>query len=347
MMTETVKSENLDISSLLFDDLVPFMEQIGEPKYRAEQLFRGFSQGKTVEEMTDIGKGLRAKLAERSRWADLEQVRKLTDPDGTEKFLFRLPDSHVIETVFMRYKHGNSVCISSQVGCRMGCRFCASTLLGKVRNLSAGEMLAQVARVNAVNKVSNIVIMGVGEPLDNYENLLLFLQNVNDPKGLNIGYRHISVSTCGLVDRMEQLAQRRFPITLSVSLHAPDDETRNRLMPVNRKYPVATLMQACRDYIAVTGRRISFEYTLVKEINDTPRHAALLASLVRGMLCHVNLIPVNYVAERGLEPSSSGTIEKFRRILAEKGVNVTVRRRLGSEINASCGQLRHQYMKEQ
>lgn len=333
-----------DISSLLLPDLVSFIGEIGEPKYRAEQLFRGFAKGKTVEEMTDIGKSFREKLSVCSCWASLKQLERFVDPDGTQKYLFELADSNVIETVLMRYKHGNSVCISSQVGCRMGCRFCASTLLGKVRNLSAGEMLTQVAKINAEDKVSNIVIMGVGEPLDNYDNLILFLQNVNDPKGLNIGHRHISVSTCGLVDRIYDLAAHRFQITLSVSLHAPDNETRDRLMPVNKKYRVEELMKACRDYIAATGRRISFEYTLVKGVNDTAKHALLLASLVKGMLCHVNLIPVNYVAERGLEPSSSGKIEAFQRILAEKGVNVTVRRQLGNEINASCGQLRHKYM---
>lgn len=339
-------TEKPDISSLLLKDLVSFAEEIGEPKYRAEQLFRGFSKGKTPEEMTDIGKSLKEKLQTCAVWASLVQREKLVDPDGTEKYLFGLSDSNVIETVLMRYHHGNSVCISSQVGCRMGCRFCASTLLGKVRNLSAGEMLMQVSKVNAETPVSNVVVMGVGEPLDNYDNLILFLKNMNDPKGMNIGHRHISVSTCGLVDRIYDLAEHRFPITLSVSLHAPDNETRDRLMPVNRKYPVEVLMKACRDYIAATKRRISFEYTLVRGVNDTGRHASLLASLTRGMLCHVNLIPVNYVAERGLLPSSAGRIEAFRKTLSDLGVNVTVRRRLGSEINASCGQLRHRYLTE-
>lgn len=332
---------------MLFEDLISFCSRAGLPKYRAEQLFRGFAQGKSVPEMTDIGKSLKERLSDIACWAELNTLEKFIDPDGTEKYLFSLSDTHVIETVLMRYRHGNSVCISSQVGCRMGCRFCASTLLGKARDLTAGEMLAQVAKVNAESKVSNIVIMGVGEPLDNYENLLVFLQNVHDPKGLNIGHRHISVSTCGLVDRIYDLAAHRFQITLSVSLHAPDNETRDRLMPVNKKYPVEVLMKACRDYIAATGRRISFEYTLVKGINDTDRHAETLAGLMQGMLSHVNLIPVNYVAERGLMPSSAARIERFRKILADRGVNVTVRRKLGGEINASCGQLRHRYLNSQ
>ena len=291
--------------------------------------------------MTDIGKNLKEKLSLYENSA-IEEVKRLISRDGTEKYLFRLRDGNYIETVLMRYKHGNSVCISSQVGCRMGCRFCASTLKGKIRNLSAGEMLMQVSVVNRSNKVSSIVIMGVGEPLDNYDNLLRFLKNVNDPRGMNIGQRHISVSTCGLVDKIKALAEEKFQITLSVSLHAPDNETRNKLMPVNLKYGVEEVLDACRYYISRTGRRISFEYTLIKGVNDGVEQAETLGRKLKGMLCHVNLIPVNYVSERGLFPSDKKTIDAFRDKLLAMKINTTVRRTLGGEINASCGQLRYQ-----
>lgn len=331
---------------MTFEELSDFIAEQNEASYRAEQLFKNYAAGLTLSQMTDIGKKLKEKLAP-FEFSSLTEAEKFTDPDGTVKYLFRLCDGNYIETVLMRYKHGNSVCISSQVGCRMGCRFCASTLKGKVRNLTAGEMLLQVAAVNRLDKVSNIVIMGVGEPLDNYENLLRFLKNVNDPRGLNIGQRHISVSTCGLVDKIRDLAEKKFQITLSVSLHAPTDEIRNRLMPINAKYNVETLLSACRDYISLTGRRISFEYTLVKGVNDSLSAAETLAKKLRGMLCHVNLIPVNYVNERGLFPSDRHTVNMFRDKLISMGINATVRRTLGGEINASCGQLRYRKEEEE
>ncbi len=330
-----------DLVSLSYEELSDFIKEQGEASYRAEQIFRNYAFGLSLSEMTDIGKNLKEKLSLYENSA-IEEVKRLISRDGTEKYLFRLRDGNYIETVLMRYKHGNSVCISSQVGCRMGCRFCASTLKGKIRNLSAGEMLMQVSVVNRDNKVSNIVIMGVGEPLDNYDNLLRFLKNVNDPRGMNIGQRHISVSTCGLADKIKALAEEKFQITLSVSLHAPDNETRNKLMPVNLKYGVEEVLDACRYYISRTGRRISFEYTLIKGVNDAVEQAETLGRKLKGMLCHVNLIPVNYVSERGLFPSDKKTIDAFRDKLLAMKINTTVRRTLGGEINASCGQLRYQ-----
>ena len=330
-----------DLVSLSYEELSDFIKEQGEASYRAEQIFRNYAFGLSLSEMTDIGKNLKEKLSPYEN-STIEEVKRLIDRDGTEKYLFRLRDGNYIETVLMRYKHGNSVCISSQVGCRMGCRFCASTLKGKIRNLSAGEMLMQVSVVNRSNKVSSIVIMGVGEPLDNYDNLLRFLKNVNDPRGMNIGQRHISVSTCGLVDKIKALAEEKFQITLSVSLHAPDNETRNKLMPVNLKYGVEEVLDACRYYISRTGRRISFEYTLIKGVNDGVEQAETLGRKLKGMLCHVNLIPVNYVSERGLFPSDKKTIDAFRDKLLAMKINTTVRRTLGGEINASCGQLRYQ-----
>lgn len=335
-----------DLASMSYEELCSFITELGEPKYRAKQLYKNFASGKSLDEMTDIGKGLREKLRPYA-FSSVEVAEKLCDSDGTVKYLFRLSDGNYIETVLMRYHHGNSVCISSQVGCRMGCRFCASTLKGKVRDLTAGEMLMQVAFVNRFDKVSNIVIMGVGEPLDNFSNLVRFLENVNSPEGLNIGLRHISVSTCGLVDKIYELAEKKFQITLSVSLHAPDNVIRDKIMPVNKMYNVEKLLEACRYYIDLTGRRISFEYTLIDGVNDSLACADSLAAKLHGMLCHVNLIPVNYVSERGLMPSAKNRVEAFRRRLTEKNINATVRRTLGGEINASCGQLRHKREEEE
>lgn len=336
-----------DYASMSFDELTAMTGEMGLPKYRAEQIFRNLSRAVPLSEMSDLSKELRAKLAEAGTVPTFRPVDILRSEDGTEKYLFELADGNLIETVLMRYKHGNSVCISSQVGCAMGCRFCASTLRGKVRNLTAGEMLMQVAKVNADEGISNIVIMGIGEPMDNFDNLLRFLRNVNDPRGLNIGQRHISVSTCGLADRIVRLAEEGFGITLSVSLHAPDNETRNKLMPVNQAYPLEKLLPACRFYIEKTGRRISFEYTLVKGINDTEAHALRLAALLKGMLAHINLIPVNHVEERGMYPPSERDIARFQSILEKKGMTVTVRRTLGGDIDASCGQLRYRHLNQE
>jgi 23S rRNA (adenine2503-C2)-methyltransferase len=331
-----------DLSSLNFNELKNFVSENGLPEYRSEQIFRWISRGvSSFDEMTDLSKSLRETLAEQSYLTVLQTEKKLVSSDGTVKYLFTLADGEHIETVLMNYEHGNSVCISSQVGCRMNCAFCASSLKGLKRNLTAGEMLAQVAAVNREYSVSSVVVMGIGEPMDNYDNLLVFLDNISNPKGLAMSLRHVSVSTCGVVPKINELAKKKLQLTLSVSLHAPDNETRNKIMPVNRKWDIETLIDACRNYTDETKRRISFEYTLIKDVNDSVRHAETLANLLRGMLAHVNLIPVNYVTERGFYPSSSENIRRFFDTLKNRGINVTVRRTLGSDINAACGQLRH------
>ncbi len=331
-------------------ELAADFQQMGLPGYRAQQVSRWLGRGvASFEEMTDLGRDLRQRLAERYTIPCLAMVRRqVSAHDGTEKYLWRLPDGESVETVFMRYKHGNSVCISSQVGCRMGCAFCASTIGGKVRDLAASEMLDEVIRTGlaAGDRVDSIVLMGIGEPLDNFDNVIRFLQLVNDPSGPNIGMRHISLSTCGLVEAIDKLAALHLQLTLSVSLHAPDDETRSRLMPVNRGYGVDALFDACERYFAVTGRRVSFEYAMVRDVNDTPRHGDMLVRRLRGTGSHVNLIRLNYVSERGLMPSSEETVRAFAQRLSDGGVTVTVRRRLGSDIDAACGQLRRGEMRK-
>ncbi len=324
-------------------------KELGLLGYRAAQAFRWLSRGVTsFEEMSDLPRALRQELDERYVIPCLRMLRRQTSRmDGTEKFLWELPDGESVETVLMRYKHGNSVCISSQVGCRMGCAFCASTIGGKVRDLTASEMLDEVLRtgIAAQAEISNIVLMGIGEPLDNFDNVMRFLTLVNEKEGANIGMRHISLSTCGLVEAIDKLAGLHLQLTLSVSLHAPDDETRSKLMPVNRAYGVDELYAACERYFQATGRRISFEYAMVRGVNDTPRHARLLAGRLRGTGSHVNLIRLNHVPERGLEPSDEETVRAFAGELSAGGVTVTVRRRLGSDIDAACGQLRRGRMR--
>ena len=344
--------KKIDLLSLLPSELEQLMLSIGEPKSRASQLFPQLHRGLSPHEMTNVGKATREKLDAVSYCHFPTVRRKLVSAiDGTVKYLFELRDGHCVESVVMRYKHGNTICISSQVGCRMGCAFCASTIGGKVRDLAPSEMLGQVisAEVDMGERISNIVMMGIGEPLDNYDNALKFLRLVGDPKGLNIGYRHISLSTCGLVDRIDRLAHEDLPITLSISLHASDNETRNTIMPVNKKWNVESLLGACKRYFATTGRRISFEYTLIAGKNDSPEAASRLASLLNSHLrdrngnsmpIHVNLIPVNPVNETEFSASSKDAIAKFAAILEKRGIRATVRRRLGADINASCGQLR-------
>lgn len=346
-MTET-KPELL---ALYPEELEALMESLGEAKYRAKQLFTGLHRGLAPEELTNIGKALREKLRACTAWTLPTVDTKLVSAiDGTVKYLFRLTDGNCVESVVMKYEHGNTICISSQVGCRMGCRFCASTIGGKVRDLSAGELLGQVlaAQRDLNERISNIVMMGIGEPLDNYENVLRFLHLVNCPEGINIGYRHISLSTCGLVDKIRALAQEDLPITLSISLHAPDDATRSSIMPVNNRFGVDELLSACREYYAATGRRISFEYTLISGKNDSPADAEKLAGVLNSHLrsrtetmpIHVNLIPVNPVAETGFQHSGRRAIRQFAAVLEQHGIRATVRRTLGADINASCGQLR-------
>lgn len=337
-----------DLKSMTVEELTAWCRAQGQPAFRGKQLFQWLSRGvASTEEMTDLPKSLRAKIDQEGGIAPLRVERKqVSKLDGTIKYLWRLSDGNCIETVLMRYHHGNSVCISSQVGCAMGCAFCASTIGGKVRNLTAGELLDQVifTQKDSGHPISNIVLMGIGEPLDNYDNVRRFLTLVNHPDGLNIGMRHISLSTCGLVDQIDKLAQRGLQLTLSVSLHAPDDETRSKIMPVNRSVGVERLMDTCRRYFEVTGRRISYEYAMIEGVNDTPRHAALLADQLEGTVAHVNLIPLNHVEESPLKPSTH--VAAFQRQLEKRGITATVRRRLGSDIDASCGQLRRKALKD-
>ena len=329
---------------MLPHELEALMAELGQPKYRAEQVFSWLSRDVgSFEEMTNLPKSLCAALSERcSVYAPHALRRQVSAKDGTVKYLWELSDGNAVETVVMQYHHGNTVCISTQVGCRMGCAFCASTLGGLVRCLTPGEMLSEVlaSEKDSGLPISNIVLMGIGEPLDNFDNVIRFLELINHPKGRNIGMRHISLSTCGLVEGIDRLAELDLQLTLSVSLHAPDDETRSKIMPVNRRYCVSELMDACKRYYETTQRRISFEYIMIDCVNDTPAHAQRLASLVKPIGGHVNLIPLNHVDERHLSPSSPERIAAFQKALEQRGVNVTVRRSLGGDVDASCGQLR-------
>lgn len=334
----------IDLKDFEFFELENFLKELGEPKFRAGQIFEWLSKGvESFDEMTNISKQTREKLSKVSFVSTLKVREKYVSKlDKTTKYLFELPDGNCIESVVMYYNHGISICISSQVGCRMGCGFCASTIGGLYRSLTAGEILNQVifAQKDIGERISNIVMMGIGEPLDNFENVKKFLRNVNHEKGLNIGYRHISLSTCGLVPKIYELAKENMPITLSVSLHAPNNEIRNSIMPVNKKYPVEELIRACKDYIKTTTRRISFEYSLISGVNDSMENADELARLLKGMLCHVNLIPVNKIEEREYKKGNKQEIRAFCERLQSRGINATVRRELGSDIQASCGQLR-------
>ncbi len=340
----------IDLRDLTYEELEELLKNAGEPKFRCAQIFSWLAKGaESFDDMTDVPKSTREKLSAFCRIYPLKICEKyISKIDKTTKYLFELSDGNCIESVVMYYKHGISICISSEVGCKMGCRFCASTIGGLTRPLTSGEILSQVvfAQKDIGERISNIVMMGIGEPLDNYDNVIKFLHCVNHPAGLNIGYRHISLSTCGLVDGIYKLAEEKLPITLSVSLHAPNDEIRNQLMPVNKKYPIKELMRACRAYIKATTRRISFEYSLISGVNDSPEQARELAGLLKGMLCHVNLIPVNKVKERGYKKGSKEEIDRFLKTLQALGINATVRRELGSDISASCGQLRKKHMEE-
>ena len=338
-----------DIKSMTQQGLARFLKELGEPAFRAKQVFTWLHRGVTsFEDMTNLSKPLREKLAERCFITAPMVARKQESRlDGTIKYLWELSDGNCIETVLMQYHHGNTVCISSQVGCRMGCAFCASTIAGKVRDLRPSEMLDQVlfTQLDSGREVSNIVLMGIGEPLDNMENVLRFLELVNHPDGMNIGMRHISLSTCGVVPGIDALAEKELQLTLSVSLHAPDSETRSRIMPVNRAYDVELLFDACHRYFQRTGRRISFEYAMIDGVNDNDWQADLIAKKLRGMPGHVNLIPLNDVVESPYKPSRR--IAAFQKRLESHGVTATVRRSLGGDIDASCGQLRRKAMEEQ
>ncbi len=344
-----MEREKKDIKSLDMGELQNVVEALGEKKFRAKQLYQWMhvKLAGSYEEMTNLPKSFREKLREEYSYTCLEMVdRKISSIDGTEKYLFRLHDGNVIESVLMRYHHGNSVCISSQAGCRMGCRFCASTLGGLTRNLLPSEMLDQVYRIQKISgeRVSNLVVMGTGEPLDNYDNLLIFLKLLTDENGLNISQRNITVSTCGIVEKIRALAEEKLQITLALSLHASSQEKRKELMPIAYKYEINDVLDACRYYFAQTGRRITFEYSLVGGVNDTDRDAAALTELISDINCHVNLIPVNPIKERDYVQSKKQVIEAFKNKLEKNGINVTIRREMGRDINGACGQLRKSYM---
>lgn len=340
----------INLKDLTYEELELLLADMGEKKFRAKQIYTWLYKGVTsFDEMTNISKQLREKLSDVSYISEAKILQKLESKlDETKKFLFELSDGNVVESVVMYYKHGITICISCQVGCRMGCKFCASTIGGKVRDLTAGEIIDQVifAQKDIGERISNIVMMGIGEPFDNYDNVVKFLINVNNEMGLNIGYRHISVSTCGVVPRIREFSSLKLPVTLSISLHAVDNNMRSKIMPVNKKYDIDMLLSTCRDYIAENHRRISFEYSIINGVNDTVENAHSLADLLGDMLCHVNLIPVNNVEENDFKKPDRGKIQRFVDTLASRGINATVRRELGSDISASCGQLRRAHIKE-
>ncbi len=337
--------EKVDIQSMTLPKLEDFCIQMGLPKFRAGQIFQWLHQKqvKSFDEMTNLPAELRKNLSENCQISDIKIRRKLVSQmDGTVKYLYEFADGQTVESVLMQYQHGYSLCISTQVGCRMGCRFCASTLLGLERSLTPAEMLDEIymAGKDSGQKISSVVLMGIGEPLDNFDHVMDFLEILSSPHGLNLSLRHVSLSTCGLVDGIYRLMEKKLQLTLSISLHAPNDEIRSRTMPVNNKYPMDELLSACREYFRQTGRRISFEYALIEGVNDTPSCAQQLCRKLEGMGAHVNLIPVNPVKERGYQRSSRERVRQFQKILEQNHVNATVRRELGSDINAACGQLR-------
>ncbi|MGL5647534.1 MAG: 23S rRNA (adenine(2503)-C(2))-methyltransferase RlmN [Clostridium sp.] len=329
-------------------ELKEFLTENGESGFRAKQVFSWIYNGVfSFEEMKNIPKSLKEKLKEEFVIYIPEVVEVFNSGlDGTKKMLLKLEDGNLIESVIMKYKHGNTICVSTQVGCRMGCKFCASTIDGRVRNLTSGEILGQVLRATEVGRerISNIVLMGSGEPLDNYENVIKFLKEVNSEYGLNIGQRHITLSTCGLVPKIRELSKEGLNVTLAISLHATTDEKRREIMPIANKYSIKEILEECRNYILETNRRVTFEYSLVKDVNDGKEDAKALGKLLKGILCHVNLIPVNEIKENTFKRSSEKTISEFSKILKEAGIEATVRREMGSDINAACGQLRRSYM---
>ena len=337
----------MNLKSLTLPEMAAILKELGQPAFRAKQVFTWLHKGvRSYDEMTNLPKALREVLAEKYPICPPEVIRKQESKrDGTIKYLWQLSDGNCVETVLMRYHYGNTVCISTEVGCRMGCAFCASTLGGLVRRLEPQEMLDQVlfTQVDSGLPVSHIVLMGIGEPLDNFDNVMRFLELVNSPQGMNISMRHVSLSTCGLVPKIDELAKRKLQLTLSVSLHAPNDEVRNKIMPVNRAYPSEELLQACRRYYAETSRRISFEYAMIDGVNDSEEDARELLRRLKGLPAHFNLIPLNHVEESPLKPSSKAAVARFQKILEEGGIPATVRRTLGGDIDASCGQLRRKY----
>lgn len=339
-----------NIKDYNLEDLKQEMLSIGEKPYRAEQIFKWIyiDKVKSFEEMTNLSLELRKKLEENYTMCNFKILKKQESSDGTKKYLFDILDGNAIETVLMEYNSWKTICVSSQIGCKMGCKFCASTGIPFVRNLTSGEIVEQILAVehDIQDRISNVVFMGIGEPLDNYENVIKAIKIINNPKGINIGARHISVSTSGLVPRIYDLANENIQCTLSISLHATTDEKRSSMMPVNNRYNIAELMQACRDYIKITNKRISFEYALAKDNNDNLEDAKELVNLLKGMICHVNLIPINKIENGKFTKSSNENIIKFRDYLNEHGIVATIRRELGSDIDAACGQLRRKNLKE-
>ena len=337
----------MNIKAMTLPELEATLKELGEPKFRAKQVYTWLHKGvRSYDEMTNISKALREKLASSYPFTPPTVARKQeSNLDGTIKYLWQLADGNCVETVLMRYHYGNTVCISTEVGCRMGCAFCASTLGGLVRRLEPEEMLDQVlfTQMDSGLPVSHIVLMGIGEPLDNLDNVLRFLELVNSENGLNISMRHISLSTCGLVPKIDELGDKKLQISLAISLHGPTNEIRNRIMPVNKAYPIEELLEACRRYYAKTSRRIHFEYAMIDGVNDRPEDAKLLLKLLKGIQAHVNMIPLNHVEESPLKPSSKAAVARFQKILEEGGIPATVRRTLGGDIDASCGQLRRKY----
>ena len=336
---------NKDILSMTLEELTEEFSLMNIQKFRAKQIYEWLHKhlASDYDEMLNIPKALREQLSEKLPLYNCKIARKqISKLDGTVKYLFEIHDGDFVESVVMKYKYGYTICVSSQVGCKMGCAFCASTLGGFKRSLLPGEILSQlyIAQKDLGERISHIVLMGMGEPLDNFDNVMRFLELITDEKGLNISMRNISLSTCGIVPKIHELLEKHMQLTLSISLHAPSDELRSRIMPINKRYSVDELLKACRKYASETSRRISFEYAMLSGINDSDECANLLASKLKGMLCHVNLIPVNEVAESPFKPSSGERVEQFVQILEKNGINATVRRKLGSDINASCGQLR-------
>ena len=342
-------NELIDIKSLNLKELSDYMVKIGEKPFRAKQLYQWMhvKRANGFDEMTNLSKTMREQLALNTKYVSLKKVEvQISKIDGTRKYLFALEDGNVIESVLMKYKHGNSVCISSQVGCRMGCRFCASTLDGLVRGLSPSEMLDQIYQIgkDIDERISNVVVMGTGEPMDNFDNLIKFIELLSDENGLNISQRNITVSTCGIVPRMKELADMKLSITLALSLHASNQKKRLELMPVANKYDINEVVDACRYYFEKTGRRVTFEYSLVGGVNDTNEDAKELTELIKGLNCHINLIPVNPIKERDFVQSDTKVILAFKNKLEKNGINVTIRREMGRDIDGACGQLRKKYI---
>ena len=341
--------EQIEIKSLSLAQLKNIVTEMGEKAFRAKQIYEWLhqKQAESFDEMSNLSAAFREKLKERCVLTTLKMLEVQTSKiDGTQKYLFALPDGNVVESVLMKYKHGNSVCISSQVGCKMGCRFCASTIGGWTRNLLPSEMLEQIYRIQKLSgeRVSNVVVMGTGEPLDNYENLLQFIRLLTDENGLHISQRNLTVSTCGIVPKMYALAEENLQITLAISLHASNQEKRAELMPIANKYSIEEVLEACRNYFEKTGRRLTFEYSLVGGKNDTKEDAEELAQLIKGLNCHVNLIPVNPIKERDYVQSDKKVIENFKNKLEKFQINVTIRREMGRDIDGACGQLRKSYI---